>query len=65
MRRGCISLGDVRCDDCQRIISHSGHYLIIEEEGSMKRLCQHCSLDKGYANYKEEKGERVLTFFSE
>jgi hypothetical protein len=65
MFRGCISLGNVRCDECQRIISHSGHYLIIEEEGSMKRLCQHCSLDKGYAHYKEEKGERVLTFFSE
>ncbi|MDD5590661.1 MAG: hypothetical protein PHY18_01895 [Dehalococcoidales bacterium] len=65
MFRGCISLGDVRCDECQRIIPHSGHYLIIEDEGSMKRLCQHCSLDKGYAHYKEEKGERVLTFFSE
>jgi hypothetical protein len=31
----------------------------------MKRLCQGCSLDKGYAHYKEEKGEQVLTFFSE
>jgi hypothetical protein len=65
MFRGCISLGDVRCDECQRIIPHSGHYLITEEEGGMKRLCQHCSLDNGYAHYKEEKGERVLTFFSE
>ena len=65
MRRGCISLGNVRCDDCQRVIPHSEHYLIIEEEGDMKRLCQGCSLDKGYAHYKEEKGERVLTFFSE
>jgi hypothetical protein len=24
-----------------------------------------CSLKKGYAHYKEEKGERVLTFFPE
>ena len=65
MRRGCISLGNVRCDDCQRVIPHSEHYLIIEEEGDMKRLCPGCSLDKGYAHYKEEKGEQVLTFFSE
>ncbi len=65
MRRGCISLGNVRCADCQRVIPHSEHYLIIEEEGGMERLCQGCSLDKGYAHYKEEKGERVLTFFSE
>ncbi|NOQ17822.1 MAG: hypothetical protein GQ507_01080 [Dehalococcoidales bacterium] len=65
MRRGCISLGNVRCDDCQRVIPHSEHYLVIEEEDGMKRLCQGCSLDKGYAHYKEEKGERVLTFFSE
>ncbi|MBE9477665.1 MAG: hypothetical protein IMY81_00270 [Chloroflexi bacterium] len=65
MRRGCISLGNVRCDDCQCVIPHSEHYLIIEEEGGMKRLCQGCSLDKGYAHYKEEKGEQVLTFFSE
>ncbi len=65
MRRGCISLGNVRCDDCQLVIPHSEHYLVIEEEGGMKRLCQGCSLDKGHAHYKEEKGERVLTFFSE
>ncbi len=65
MRRGCISLGNVRCDNCQCVIPHSRHYLIIEEKGGMKRLCQGCSLDKGYAHYKEEKGEQVLTFFSE
>jgi len=65
MRRGCISLGNVRCDDCQRVIPHSGPYFIFEEEGGMKRLCQDCSLAKDYAHYKEEKGGRVLTFFSE
>jgi hypothetical protein len=25
--------------------------------------CIECSLEKGYARYREEKGERVLTFF--
>ena len=65
MRRGCISIGNVRCDDCQRVIPHSEPYFIFEEEGGMKHLCQDCSLDKGYAHYKEEKGGKVLTFFSE
>ena len=65
MRRGCISLGNVRCDDCQRVIPHSGPYLVIEEEGGMKCLCQDCRLDQGDAHYTEEKGGRVLTFFSE
>jgi NAD-dependent SIR2 family protein deacetylase len=65
MRRGCISLGDVRCDDCHRIIPHEDRYLVIEEKGEELRLCADCSLKKGYAYYKEEKGERILTFFPE
>jgi len=65
MHRGCISLGDVRCDECNSVIQHSGLYLIIEGEGDERRLCQQCSLEKGYARYKEEKGERILTFFTE
>jgi len=65
MRRGCISLGDVRCDECHRIIPHAECYLVIEEEGEELRLCVDCSLKKGYAHYKVEKGEKILTFFSE
>jgi len=65
MRRGCISLGDVRCDECHRIIPHAERYLGIEEEGEKLRLCVDCSLKKGYAHYKEEKGEQILTFFPE
>jgi len=66
MRQGCISLGEVRCEDCHRIIPHSERYLIIEEtEGVMSRLCVDCCLKKGYAHYKEEKKEQVLTFFIE
>ena len=66
MLRGCISLGDVRCDECQGLISHSEQYLLIEEaDGEIKRLCMPCSLEKGYARYKESKRERVLTFFPE
>jgi len=72
MRRGCISLGGVKCDGCQRIIPYGERYLAIDEkdsveveEGATSRYCVECSLKKGYAHYKEEKGEQVLTFFPE
>jgi hypothetical protein len=29
------------------------------------RYCVQCALEKGYAHYKEEKGEKTLTFFAE
>ena len=66
MHRGSISLGDIRCDDCHRVIQHSERYLVIEEtEGGVLRLCSDCCLNRGYAHYKVEKGKRVLTFFPE
>ena len=66
MRRGCVSLGNIRCGECQRVIQHSQRYLVIEEPGAeTSMLCADCSLERGYAHYKEEKGERVLTFFAE
>lgn len=72
MRRGCISLGEICCDQCQRTIPYPERYLVIDEkdgveseEGESRRYCIQCSLKKGYAHYKEEKGERVLTFFGE
>ncbi len=64
MRRGCISLGEVRCDDCHHIIPYPERYLIVEEtEGAILRLCVDCCLKKGYVDHKREKGERVTTFF--
>ncbi len=64
MRRGCVSLGVVQCDDCHRIIPYPERYLIVEQtEGDALRLCIDCCLKKGYADYKQEKGERVVTFF--
>jgi len=72
MRRGCISLGEVQCDDCHRTIPHPERYLAIDEkdgvedeEGETYRYCVECCLKKGYAHYKFEKGERILTFFVE
>ena len=66
MRCGCISLGEVQCNDCQRIIPYPERYLIVEEtEDTMLSLCVDCCLKKGYASYKQEKDEQVLTFFVE
>ena len=72
MRRGCISLGEVQCDECHQIIPYPERYLVIEEKdciedeaGETHRYCVECSLKKGYAHYKLEKGERILTFFEE
>jgi len=70
MRRGCISLGEVKCDICTQPIPYPDRYLVVEEldgaevdsGGSAVRYCIKCAIDKGYARYHEEKGERVLTF---
>jgi len=70
MRQGCISLGDIQCDECHRTIPHSERYLAVDEEGDVEveqgktvHYCVECAVQKGYAYYKEEKGERTLTFF--
>ena len=71
MRRGCISLGNVQCDDCHRPIPYLDHYLVIDEQdgieaetGEMLRYCVDCCLKKDYASYRMEKGERIFTFFT-
>jgi ribosomal protein S26 len=70
MRRGCIPTGEIRCNECQRIIPHSERYLAVDEEdgvevenGTTTHYCVECALQKGYAYYKEEKDEKILTFF--
>ncbi len=74
MRRGCISLGQVKCDSCGCIIPYPERYLAIDEkdgveaeegEGGVSYYCVDCALKKGYAHYKREKGEEILTFFRE
>ena len=71
MRVGCIAIGETRCDGCGRIIKHPERYLCTDEEGAesepgkMWRYCVDCCLSRGYAHYKTEKGEQILTFFPE
>jgi len=69
MNRGCICVGEIKCDSCQELIEQGEMYLLMEEEdegkgdGKKSRFCAECCAAKGYAAYKEEKGEKVLTFF--
>jgi len=73
LRRGCISQGNILCDNCNQTIPYAGRYLTVEEKGSKetaeggetKDYCVKCCLEKKYAEYREEKGERILTFFYE
>ena len=72
MRRGCISSGEIQCDECQKTIPYPARYLVMDEkdgsedeEGETRRYCIECSIKKSYAHYKVEKGEKVLTFFEE
>ena len=72
MRQGCISLGDIQCDECHQTIPYPERYLAVNEkngveddEGETAHYCVDCCLKKGYARYITEKGEEILTFFSE
>ncbi len=72
MRLGCIAIGEIRCDGCGRIIKHPERYLTIHDEegieseqGKILRYCVDCCLSRGYAHYRIEKGEQILTFFPE
>ena len=69
MRRGCIAVGETRCDGCGRLLKHPDRYLLVKEkdgveveEGETVQYCVDCCLEKGYAHHRMEKGERILTF---
>ena len=36
MRRGCISLGEVKCDICRRTIPYPERYLVVDEEDGVE-----------------------------
>jgi hypothetical protein len=64
VNRGCLAVGEIKCDGCDQLIEHGERYLLIEEkEDEQSRFCVECCLNKGYAARVQEKGEEVLTFF--
>jgi len=68
MRRGCISLGEIKCDSCGKVVPSAQRYLAMEDEagkGKIVRYCVDCCVEKKLARVREEKGEKVLTFFPE
>ena len=74
MRRGCISVGQVKCDICGSIIPYPERYLVVDEDDTGKevekggksiRYCIDDALKKGYAHRREVKGEMILTFLPE
>jgi len=63
MRRGCIAIGKVACDGCERPIKYGERYLLINGEGDEKqRLCVDCCQNHGYISYRTEKGKQIITF---
>ncbi len=74
MRRGCISVGQVKCDICGRAIPYPERYLMVDEDekghevergGKSVRYCIEDALKKKYAHRREIKGETILTFLPE
>lgn len=64
MRRGCITVGEVRCESCQRVLEYGERYVVLDDdEGKEHRFCLNCSLSGGYASYKTDKEGQVITFF--
>ena len=70
MRRGCVSLGEIKCDLCGKVIPAAHRYLAEtgETETGKSRVIRHCMdccIKAGWAEYRSEKGEQILTIFPE
>ncbi len=63
MRRGCISLGNIKCDKCHRTILYPERYLSLEEaKGKSQTLCMDCCQEKGMVKAGSEKEDAELLF---
>lgn len=63
MRRGCISLGNIKCDHCHRTILYPQRYLFLEEaKGSNQILCIDCCQKKGLVKAGSEKEDAEILF---
>jgi hypothetical protein len=63
MRRGCISLGNIKCDQCKRTILYPERYLFTDEEKSKnKTLCMDCCQKKGMVKPGSAKEDADILF---
>jgi hypothetical protein len=69
MRRGCISLGETKCTGCNKTVPVAERYIVVDEvtdetgKKTTAKYCIKCCLEKGLAGYRQEKDEKILTFF--
>jgi hypothetical protein len=63
MRRGCISLGNIKCDKCHRQILYPERYLYIEvTHGKPQSLCMDCCKEDGMVRTGSEKENSEILF---
>jgi sulfur relay (sulfurtransferase) complex TusBCD TusD component (DsrE family) len=63
MRRGCISLGNIKCDICQRTILYPERYLSLEESKSnTMTICISCCAEKGLVKSESAKDNTESVF---
>jgi hypothetical protein len=61
VRRGCISLGNINCDQCGRAILYPERYLFIEE-AKKQTMCMDCCLKKNLVKPANDKEGAELLF---
>jgi hypothetical protein len=63
MRRGCISLGNIKCDQCHRTIPYPERYLYQEEvKGKGRMLCINCCQQEGLVKAGSAKEDAEILF---
>jgi hypothetical protein len=63
VRRGCISLGNIKCDECHRIIIYPERYLFTNEfKDKNITLCMDCCQKKGYVKPGSAKEDADILF---
>jgi len=63
VRRGCISLGNIKCDKCHRTILYPERYLSLDEaKGKNTTLCMDCCQEKGLVKSESDKADSEIIF---
>ncbi len=63
MKRGCISLGNIKCDVCHRTILYPERYLSVEiGKNKSETICIGCCLEKGLMKPESDKEGAEMVF---